>query len=47
MGADAVINIRYSSAAVIGGAAEVLCWGTAVKFIDFYNIFLRKMKLKV
>ncbi|MDD4362679.1 MAG: YbjQ family protein [Atribacterota bacterium] len=32
--ADAVINIRYSSAAVMGGAAEVLCWGTAVKFVE-------------
>ena len=33
MGADAVVNIRYSSAAVMQGAAEVLAWGTAVKFI--------------
>ena len=32
LGADGVINIRYSSAAVMSGAAEVLCWGTAVKF---------------
>ncbi len=34
LGADAVINIRYASASVIGGAAEVLCWGTAVKFLE-------------
>ena len=33
MGADAVINIRYVSASVMQGAAEVLAYGTAVKFI--------------
>lgn len=33
MGADAVLNIRYSSAAVMQGAAEVFVYGTAVKFI--------------
>lgn len=33
LGADAVINIRYSSAAVMQGAAEVLAYGTAVKFL--------------
>lgn len=33
MGADAVINIRYSSASVMAGAAEVIAYGTAVKFI--------------
>ena len=32
MGADAVVNIRYAS--IVQGAAEVLCYGTAVKFID-------------
>ena len=31
--ADAVVNIRYSSSAVMGGAAEVIVYGTAVKFI--------------
>jgi len=31
--ADAVVNIRYASAAVIQGAAEVIVYGTAVKFI--------------
>ncbi|UWG95463.1 YbjQ family protein [Dehalobacter sp. DCM] len=30
--ADAVINIRYASAAVMQGAAEVMVYGTAVKF---------------
>jgi len=30
--ADAVVNIRYASAAVMQGAAEVMAYGTAVKF---------------
>ena len=33
MGADAVVNIRYASAAVMQGAAEVMAYGTAVRFI--------------
>ena len=33
MGADAVINIRYASSAIMQGAAEVIAYGTAVKFI--------------
>ncbi len=33
MGADAIVNIRYASAAVVQGAAEVIAYGTAVKFI--------------
>lgn len=32
-GADAVINVRYSSSAVMPGAAEVIAYGTAVKFV--------------
>lgn len=32
LGADAVINVRYASAAVMAGAAEVMAYGTAVKF---------------
>ena len=31
-GADAIINIRYSSSAIMQGAAEVIVYGTAVKF---------------
>lgn len=31
LGADAVINIRYGSSAVMNGAAEVIAYGTAVK----------------
>ena len=33
MGADAIVGIRYSSASVMQGAAEVMAYGTAVKFI--------------
>lgn len=32
LGADAVVNIRYASAAVMQGAAEVIAYGTAVRF---------------
>ena len=32
LGADAVINVRYASASVMQGAAEVIAYGTAVKF---------------
>lgn len=31
LGADAIVNIRYSSAAVMQSAAEILAYGTAVK----------------
>lgn len=33
LGADAVINIRYESASLMQGAAEVMVYGTAVKFL--------------
>ena len=33
LGADGIVNIRYASAAVMQGAAEVIVYGTAVKFI--------------
>ena len=32
LGADAVVNIRYTTSAVMQGAAEVMAYGTAVKF---------------
>ena len=32
MGADAIVNIRFGSSAVMQGAAEVIAYGTAVKF---------------
>ena len=34
MGADAIVNIRYASSQVMQGAAEIMAYGTAVKFID-------------
>ncbi len=32
LGADGIVNIRYSSSAVMQGAAEVIVYGTAIKF---------------
>ena len=32
LGADAVVCMRYASSAVMQGAAEVIAYGTAVKF---------------
>lgn len=34
MGADAVINVRYMTTSVIGSAAELLVYGTAVKLSE-------------
>ncbi|KAA3613425.1 MAG: YbjQ family protein [Planctomycetota bacterium] len=31
LSADAVLNIRFSSSEVMSGAAEVICYGTAVR----------------
>ena len=31
LGADAVVNVKYSSSSVMQGAAEVIAYGTAVK----------------
>ena len=33
LGAEGVVNIRYASSAVMQGAAEVIVYGTAVKFL--------------
>ena len=32
MGADAIINVRYMTTSVVGSAAELLAYGTAIKF---------------
>lgn len=32
LGADGIVNVRYASSAVMQGAAEVITYGTAVKF---------------
>ena len=34
LGADAIVGIRFGSTSVMQGAAEVIAYGTAVKFID-------------
>ena len=34
LGADAVVNVRYASSAIMQSAAEVIVYGTAVKFIN-------------
>ena len=34
LGADAIVNIRYASSAVMQGAAEVIAYGTAVKITN-------------
>lgn len=33
MGADAIVGVRFSSASIMQGAAEVIVYGTAVKYI--------------
>ena len=33
LGADAVVGMRYASSSVMQGAAEVVAYGTAVKFL--------------
>ena len=33
LGADAVVGLRYASSSVMQGAAEVVAYGTAVKFV--------------
>ena len=34
LGADAIVNIRYASSSIMQGAAEVIAYGTAVKFVS-------------
>ena len=34
LGADAIVNIRYASSAIMQSAAEVIAYGTAVKIIN-------------
>ena len=33
MGADAIVGVRYASSAVMDSAAEIMAYGTAVRFI--------------
>ena len=34
MGADAVVGVRYTSASIMQGAAEITAYGTAVKIVE-------------
>ncbi len=34
LGADAVVNVRYASSSVMSNAAEIIAYGTAVRFTD-------------
>lgn len=31
MGANAIVNVRFTTSAIMGGASEILAYGTAVK----------------
>lgn len=33
MGADAIVNVRFATSAIVQGAAEVIAYGTAVKYM--------------
>ena len=33
-GADAVVGIRFTTSAIMGGSSEIMVFGTAVKLID-------------
>ncbi|WP_173366744.1 YbjQ family protein [uncultured Fibrobacter sp.] len=32
VGADAIVNVRFTTASVMAGSAEIIAYGTAVKF---------------
>ncbi len=34
LGADAIVCVRYTSASIMQGAAEILAYGTAVQFVS-------------
>ena len=40
LGADAVVGVMYGSSAVMQGAAEIVAYGTAVKFCQYKNMEL-------
>ncbi len=33
LGADAVINVRFTTSSIMQGAAEIMAYGTAVRFV--------------
>ena len=34
LGADAVVGVRYASASIMQSAAEIMAYGTAVRYAD-------------
>lgn len=34
LGADAVVGVRFGSSAIMQGCAEIIAYGTAVKFVE-------------
>jgi len=34
LGADAIVAVRFQTSMVMSGAAEMLCYGTAVRLVD-------------
>lgn len=34
LNADAIVNLRYTTSTVMQGAAEILAYGTAIKFVQ-------------
>lgn len=34
LGADAIVSVRYATSAIMQGAAEVMVYGTAVRFVN-------------
>ncbi len=34
LGADAIVGVKFGSSTIMGGAAEILAYGTAVKFLN-------------
>lgn len=34
LGADAIINVRFTTSSIISGASEILAYGTAVKLVS-------------
>ena len=34
LGADAIVNVRYASSAIMQGAAEIIAYGTAVRVVE-------------
>ena len=43
LGANAIVNIRYASSAIMQGAAEVIAYGTAVKFIEKLSVLKKDL----